>query len=90
MRVLVKSNWGWWDQLDGETLRDGDLLEVTWPDGATTTETVVTRTTYEMVGDHGHDERTPRVEAFVAIRHRGAEGVVRLVAAGVSCRRVGR
>jgi hypothetical protein len=34
-KVTCKDDWGGWDELDGQRLRSGDRLGVTWPDGTT-------------------------------------------------------
>jgi hypothetical protein len=67
LRLSVLSNWGYWDQLDGVTLEDGEALEVRWPDGTITRELVVIKSTVFQTYDHGHRCDCSRVEAFVEV-----------------------
>lgn len=34
-RIERGSNWGYWDQLHGQSLHDGEMLRVWFPDGST-------------------------------------------------------
>lgn len=64
-KLEVRSNWGYWDALDGKDLVDGEVLIFAWPDGTTTTEPVrVLQGTFEY-SDMGHKSTGPNHRAYV-------------------------
>lgn len=76
-RVSRKSDWGYWDQLDGETLRTGETIEVLWPDGSTSRHRCqIDRRSYHGT-DTGSPIEIPDETAYVKIEVRG--GAVALV-----------
>lgn len=84
--IRVHSDWGWWDQLAGRTLHDGERLRICWPDGSETVETIAIDRGTRTVGDMGHDYEAPIERAFVKAQHRGREVTVYL--AGLVAQRV--
>lgn len=40
-KVTTLSNWGYWDQLGGKTLKEGEIVSVFWPDGTITQSTTI-------------------------------------------------
>lgn len=70
-RVMRKSDWGYWDELDGRALEEGERLVVEWPDGSTTTEVCHVRKGVFNYNDHGHPGTGPDNVAFVNATVRG-------------------
>ncbi len=86
-RVTVRSNWGYFDELDGRDLKEGERLRLHWPDGTTTNAAVTLVKTREPGSDMGHPIEIPHHQAFVVVKHRGAETYVWLRSTGVLCER---
>jgi len=88
MNVIERySNWGYWDQLDGKSIVDGELLLVTWPDGGPKQiirAFVVDRGV--MIYDHGNSYMGNDVRATARIEYRGVLVEVPLI--GLEAKRV--
>lgn len=63
--VELTSNWGYWDQLDGETLKDGELLRIEWPNGTVEELPVRVRDVGCTIHDMGHQYTGQDIRAFV-------------------------
>lgn len=85
--VIRASNWGYWDELDGEPLVDGERLAVRWPDGTLTAETCRVEKGVIHYSDHGHPGTGPDNKAFVVASFRGAEARIYLYGSGLLCER---
>lgn len=85
--VTRYSNWGYWDQLDGVTLKEGELISVQWGDGTVTKESVVIREYNTVTSDHGHMCDIPHVEAYVKTSVHGTETLIRLYNNNLLCER---
>jgi len=72
-KIEVRSNWGYFDALEGRDLRPGECLRIEWPDGSTTEETI-------GVEDHGYESsregHISSMKAYVKVLVRGAPAKV--------------
>ena len=84
--VTQKSNWGYWDELDGKVLRDGETVEVQYPDGTIERGTVTTKDHVSTISDMGAPCAIHDTSAFIRFEHHGAE--VKLGLRGMMARRV--
>jgi len=85
-KVEVYSNWAELDQLEGETIHNGDVLRVKWPDGTITTETAVVHTSQDSVVEQGCGiTEIPISKAYVQAEVRGAKCLVRLADNKILC-----
>ena len=80
------SNWGYWDQLDGTNLVDGETLTIRWPDDTTTTERITVIDHRTTIGDMGSDYRAANQKAYLRSAFRGVEILVPL--AGLLAERI--
>jgi len=58
------SNWCELDQLDGETIKDGETLEVTFPNGKVIKLKAAVESYSQSYNDHGHDYTMPVSHAY--------------------------
>jgi hypothetical protein len=86
-KVTVRSNWGYWDELDGEILKNGERVNVRWPDGSETQETVRVEKTSFQSEDHGHRCDIPVHKAYVDVNVRGVAASIRLAGADLDVTR---
>lgn len=75
-RVVKYSNWGDWEQLNGETLVDGEALRITWPDGTLLDVLIKVIDHRQQISDHGHDSWGSDVRAYVEADYRGVRVLV--------------
>lgn len=87
-RVITDYNWQEVDKLDGEALTNGDKINVVWPTGEISTETVVVRKSRSTVNDHGTPWEIPISLAYVEVEHNGAKALIRLANDKIYCERV--
>lgn len=73
--VSTRSNWGWWDDLEGRDLAHGDEIEVLWPDGSRTTQRV---RVIEGSRDIGREGVVPDHRAFIDVIIRGCDAAMPL------------
>lgn len=85
--VTRTSNWGYWDELDGKALVDGERIVVQWPDGSLTAEECRVEKGVHYYRDHGHDGTGPDDKAFLVVNVRGVEARIYLYESGVLCER---
>jgi hypothetical protein len=78
--ATVRSDWGYWDQLDDRDLRDGEPVRARWPDGTVTGETIRIEKRDQPYQDHGHATTIPDHRAYIETAFRGA--VVRVYVRG--------
>lgn len=84
--ITMRSDWGYFDQLEGVDLVDGELLHIEWPDGSTSEHRIeVTDSGYESVKE-GH---IPNKRACIIVEVRGIPARVDLRAARVKAKRIG-
>lgn len=77
----VKSDMGTWghsDQDPAQRLNAGDVVEVLWPNGDITIETLNGEPVYSSVSDHGHIYPTTYVRLSVTATVRGQQTHVSL------------
>lgn len=77
-KVVTRSDWGYYDCLDGKDLKDGEHVQVHWPDG-TKTELRVEIERHDRVGLGGMDEGYGVTRAYVTVSFRGVAARVRLL-----------
>ena len=87
-RVTIRSNWGYFDELDGRDLADGEGLRLKWPDGTITVAKVILVKTSEPGSDMGHPIDIPLHRAFIGVNYRGAIAQIRLYNSPVLCERI--
>lgn len=85
-KVRHHSTWDGHDTLDGKRLHKRDRIEVTWPDGTTSTHSVAIDEREMHVSDHGMPGTYRDDHAYVIIDHRGKR--VRCYLTGMEARRV--
>lgn len=86
--VVETGDWSSQDILHGEPLVNGEVLDLVWPDGKTTSKTPITvEKIRRNKPDHGKDGYYTDHEAFVIIDVRGVKTSIRLVGSGVKARR---
>jgi hypothetical protein len=78
MKIEQGSNWGYWDQLDGKEMVEGEMLKVTWPDGTVEVLRVRVERGTLIYEDHGHEGRGKDNKAFTTVNHHGVEARVYL------------
>jgi hypothetical protein len=74
-RITVRSNWGYFDALEGSDIKDGDRLRVEWPDSSVTDETAIVK---DEGYDSSHEGHIPDTVTYVEVWVRGAPARVRL------------
>lgn len=84
--VTQHSNWGYWDDLDGKALQNGETVEVQYPDGTIERGIVFTEDHPSQGSDMGAPYTYHNVSAFLCFTLHGAE--VRLGLRGMMARRV--
>jgi hypothetical protein len=87
-KVETYSNWCYLDQLDGDTLEDGEGLRVRWPNGKETKEKAVVEKSSYMMSDMGSPYEMHVSKAFVEADVHGAKCLVRLVGQEIMCERI--
>lgn len=84
--IVRASDWGYWDQLNGVTLTNGETLRVKWPSGKIQVIMITVSNDRVAVSDHGHDCYVDDVRAWYFA---GYEGVaVRVPLVGLEAERV--
>lgn len=81
--VVVRSDWGYYDALDGVDLKDGEPVTVQWPDGSRTPEVVEVesgRTGHRGLGNC--DDDIGFSYARIVVIHHGVEARIRLLDSG--------
>lgn len=78
MKIDQNRNWCEIDQLGGMPIRDGEWLEIHWPDGSVTSERVKLRITKRTVSDMGHNCDIPVRQAGVTVNYHGVPVWVRI------------
>lgn len=86
--IVQYSDWGYFDQLDGKTLQEGEKLFVRWPDGSETQHICHIKSTSIYIMEHGSHCDIPTVQAIVRINHNGVQAEIPLRQPGIKCRRV--
>jgi hypothetical protein len=82
-RIGFKGDWGSGIAvLDGEPLKDAELLHIEWPDGTVEPVRVTLVSQHGTVSDHGKEYATLRYLAYVSVWHHGIE--VRVPIAGLT------
>lgn len=76
--IYVLSNWCYYDSLDGAELRDGEELELTWPDGHVERQKILVKKRSVEVSDMGHPWTTPITEAFIVVPYHGFDALLQL------------
>lgn len=71
------SNWGYWDQIGGKTIKPGKYM-IKWPDGNVSTEIVVIDRRPFSYGDMGQTYESEDCKAYAAIEYHGSVGRVYL------------
>lgn len=84
----VRSNWNWVDQLDGTDLADGEQLQVLWPSGRETQETVRLVQGRTDVSDHGHIYRAQDDRGYIDVMLYGLKIEVPLRGSTLKAKRV--
>lgn len=74
------------DELDGTSLRDGEIIIVAWPDGFLEQIAVTVELSQGTVSDHGHEYPTRVQTAYYITKHRGVRVAVPL--RGIEAQRV--
>lgn len=87
LKVEVRSNWGYWDRLDGQDFADGEEVVVRWPDRYKEAKRVSVERTVAPGSDMGHPLEVPTCRAYVTVRVHGAAVRLRLADADVLVRR---
>ncbi len=64
--LTVRSDWGYWDALDGADLQEGELCFFNWPDNTETAEIVRIECRSFTYSDQGHTCQGPDCRAFVS------------------------
>ena len=77
-KITVRSDWGYFDELAGKDLKDGERLRVRWPDQSVE-EVVIEVVRGEKRGWGGMEEGYSWTYAYAKINHHGAVGKIRLV-----------
>lgn len=85
-RVERKSNWSYWDELNGKPLEHGELVEVQYPDGTIERGIVETTNVEIPIQDMGHIYYGRDTMAFIYFDFHGAN--VKLGLRGMMARRV--
>jgi hypothetical protein len=75
----VYSQWCYCDSLDGEVLRTGDVLDVTWKDGTSSRETIDVEESTHTVNDMGHPYDCGVTRAFISTLFHGGVAKARLL-----------
>jgi hypothetical protein len=78
-KIKITGSWASYDSIDDKPLKNGELVEVLWPDG-TVSEHKISLTKYHqsVLEQGGGAWDVPHHEAFVSIPHQGANLKVRL------------
>ena len=87
-QVIKKSNWAYWDELDGAPLRDGEVLIIEWPDQTRTTNICHIQRDIFKYSDHGVECEGPDEKAYTIIPIYGLNVKVPLAQEGILCKRV--
>lgn len=86
-KVTTLKNWCEIDQLNSVDLRDGDTVEITWPNGGEkTTHTVHIEKSTQSVSDMGRSVDVPIRHAMIKLCHGGAWFDIRI--AGLEARKI--
>lgn len=85
-KIIRYSNWGYWEQLDGKTLQNGERLRVMWPDGVQEELTVIVVDHGVPIDHHGHSYTGKDVRAYAILYHHGVE--IRVPLLGLEAERV--
>ncbi len=87
--ITVRSDWGYFDYVAmvGRDLKDGEEVEVRWPDGIETRERV--RLDRTMAQSARPGDEIPTVRAYVDAKYRGVATRVYLRQPGVAVRPIG-
>jgi hypothetical protein len=86
--ITVCRDWCCCDQLDGEELKDGERLDLLWPDGSIIIgASVKLREFSETCMEHGGIAEIPYKMAYYKTMHRGARVMVELRESSVKARR---
>ena len=80
-KVIKKSYWGYWDELDNLKLKDGEKLILQWPDEEKTYETCHVRIQCDL-------RRGPHNIAYVIVKIHNLNVEVPLAQDGILCERV--
>jgi hypothetical protein len=87
--VKEYTNWCHLDQIDGKNIKDGEKLELIWPDGHTMLCNVIVEGGHKEVLDMNSTYLCPISYAFAMIEHHGSELKIRLAdVKGLKARRV--
>jgi hypothetical protein len=74
--IEIDGNWCCIDQLDGKHLEDGQVLQLKWPNGDVTIETIHLHKDTVEYSDHGKPSDYPRHRAVVHISVHGLTALV--------------
>jgi hypothetical protein len=77
--IVCRSNWGYFDSLDGLDLSKGEKLFVEFPDGHRRHISVVIEETSQTGSDMGRPCEIPTRKAFAEVPVYGAKGRVPLI-----------
>lgn len=77
-KIITRSNWGEYDQLDGIDLQAGEVLIVEWPSGTISEETVRIKETSQRVSEQGGFTDITTRRAYIEFDHHGCNARVYL------------
>lgn len=87
-KVEEYSNWCYVDQLDGETLEDGEKIICLFPDGKKSEYQVKVDNSSYMISDHGSPWEVHVSKAYIGIEYNGVPARIRLYDSGILCERL--
>lgn len=85
-KIERHNDWCSYDSLDGERLKDGEILEITFPDGWFMTAAIRLAKWSESISDHGHASAYPQERAEIDFSLHGIRVVIPL--AGLEAERI--
>ena len=83
-KIKLLSNWGSCDSIDGEALKDGEQIEVKWPNGDVGSYIISDESRTYNCG-HPGDTATD-IKSYIEINHKGFESKIRVL--GLYARRL--